>query len=223
MLTRRKALKDEAKVCVEHTTQSTKIKRKPPLSPKPKETVKKRGKTDSKPESKNQRAKMTSERNADHIHHIQKEPSSTNTTNLTAQTSRLAIERLMSLKYANVVERMKLTFPAKCTQLLIDCCTEHARNQVKTTCIWIAGLWLYSNDLFIFISVHSIFGQHLWNIPKKPSTTHVFPCDSDGCSAKYISRSQNSAIIVWIDLGKVLPKVTTKIELSILLNGFLIY
>ncbi|XP_055322751.1 uncharacterized protein LOC129578362 [Sitodiplosis mosellana] len=39
-----------------------------------------------------------------------------------------AIKHVLTMKYANIVERLHLTFPAKCTQSLKACSEQHARN-----------------------------------------------------------------------------------------------
>ena len=45
-----------------------------------------------------------------------------------------AIKHVLTMKYANVVERLHLTFPAKCTQSLLACCEHHLRNAVSFFC-----------------------------------------------------------------------------------------
>lgn len=42
-----------------------------------------------------------------------------------------ALEQVLSMKHADVTERLKITFPAKCIQSLKKCDKEHARNDVS--------------------------------------------------------------------------------------------
>lgn len=69
-----------------------------------------------------------------------------------------AIKHVLTMKYANVVERLHLTFPAKCTQSLLTCCEQHARNAVSLlsfTTILTIHIFLIT---FLFRSEHSHFG-----------------------------------------------------------------
>lgn len=52
-----------------------------------------------------------------------------------------ASQYVLSKNYANVIRRLNLTFPAKCTQSLIKCCNGHHKNHVSNfplkICIYI--------------------------------------------------------------------------------------
>lgn len=42
-----------------------------------------------------------------------------------------SIEQVLAANYADVQKRLKLLYPAKCTQSLVTCSEEHARNSVR--------------------------------------------------------------------------------------------
>lgn len=47
-----------------------------------------------------------------------------------------AIKEVLTMKYTNAVERLQLSFPAKCTRALEECSQKHARNGVSVICIF---------------------------------------------------------------------------------------
>lgn len=67
-----------------------------------------------------------------------------------------AINHVLTMKYANVVERLHLTFPAKCTQLLQACSEQHIRNSVSFFSLF------SHNTLAIQIIKHIILFHHLF-------------------------------------------------------------
>lgn len=129
MLTRRKkaALEQQSSVTsAEHKKKSHKSN----LSPEPiRKDLQKRRKMEQKTKGtvETQTSKTKSDAKPQSSRGLQNAIGSTKAANL----AKAAIQQLMSLKYANVVERMKLTFSAPCTQSLVKCSTEHARNTVS--------------------------------------------------------------------------------------------
>lgn len=133
MLTRRKRAALEQQTLGLNTGGEHKKKnQKSNLSPEPiRKEVQKRRKMEQKTKStvETQTSKTKSDVKSQTSRVLQNATGSTKAANLTKATK--AIQQLMSLKYANVVERMKLTFEAACTQSLVKCSTEHARNTVS--------------------------------------------------------------------------------------------
>lgn len=134
MLTRRKraALEQQSSnTGAEHKQKNHKSN----LSPEPiRKEVQKRRKMEQKTNGtvETQTSKTKSDVKSQSSCLSQNATGSTKAVNLTkVANSTRAIQQLMSLKYANVVERMKLTFTAACTQSLVKCSTEHARNTVS--------------------------------------------------------------------------------------------
>lgn len=65
-----------------------------------------------------------------------------------------AIQKVLTLKYVNANERLKLSFPAKCTQALMECSQNHTRNAV-------------SNLIHIYISCRSVSSNFLFDFHRK--------------------------------------------------------
>lgn len=62
---------------------------------------------------------------------------SSSSNNLNVQSFCNALEQVLSIKHADVIERLKVTFPAQCIQSLKKCGQEHCRNEVSTCMIFI--------------------------------------------------------------------------------------
>lgn len=130
MLTRRKrAALEQQTLGLNTGAEHKKKNHKSNLSPEPiRKEVQKRRKME--PKTKGTVETQTSKTKSDAKSQSSRVATgSTKAANLTKATK--AIQQLMSLKYANVVDRMKLTFAAACTQSLVKCSTEHARNTVS--------------------------------------------------------------------------------------------
>lgn len=64
-----------------------------------------------------------------------------------------AMKEVLTVKYVSVVERLKLTYPAKCTRSLKACSEKHFRNGVS----YISNIFFLTIRLFVYLQVFFFF------------------------------------------------------------------
>lgn len=153
MMTRRKKSESSRNASADKEVQTKQKKHKPNFTPSPNG-----GKRNQKTDNRNLPTKLLLNSNTNESPNTSNGNHSPDRKYVTAKVLNERITHVLSLKYANVLGRLKVTFPAKCTQSLVDCCIDHARNKV---CIYILEekkiLIAWISDI-VFIPVHPHIG-----------------------------------------------------------------